>query len=126
MDICCSNDRIFIKKAFSWYILPDNSEPLGTMEYLHGNVYGREENGFVQSSAACHLGLMCHTEIVQSLRWQGIWEMRTYHCRWAQILEENRKMCSLDQMQPLLHKGGYSKNDPPPLSNFSKTWREKR
>ena len=48
-------------------LLPYNREPLRTIEGVPRNGHGIEENGFVQKAAACHLVLMCHTEIFQLL-----------------------------------------------------------
>ena len=58
----------------------------------------------------CHLGLMCHMEIVQTLCQKGVWEMCTGYCRWAQLFEEHRKLCSLAQTYPLSHKVRGEKN----------------
>ena len=86
-------------------------KPLDTMKGLPGNELGREENGFVWKATVCHLVLMWQTEIVQSLRRQRVWGIHTDHCRWAQLIEENITLCSLDLMQTLSHWGRCDKND---------------
>ena len=86
MDLWWRRVRLFVKEAFSYPLLPYDRENLGTMEGLPRNSRGREENGFAWKNVVCHLGLMCHTEIVQSLRRKGVWEMHTDHCRQAQLL----------------------------------------
>ena len=110
MDIWWRRVRLFVKEAFSWPLITERREPLVTMESLPGNGNGREENGFVRKTAACHLGLMCHTEISQSLHQQGVWKMRTEHCRQSQLLEDHITICSSDQTQPTLHQGRCEKN----------------
>ena len=100
----------YFKEAFVWSLLPDDREPLVIMEGLPGTVRGREENGFIWKAMACHLGLTCHTEIVQLLRWQSVWEMRTDNCGRAQLLEDHRTLCSLTHMQPFSYCGRWEEN----------------
>ena len=47
LDLLWRRGRIFVKKAFSWSLLLDELESLGTMEGLPGIGRVIEENGFV-------------------------------------------------------------------------------
>ena len=100
LDLWWRRGRIFVKETFRCPLLPDYCKHLGTIEGLPGDVWSREENGFVWKAVACHLGLMFHTYIFQSLHQKGIWMIRTDHCRRAHILENHITLCSLDETQP--------------------------
>ena len=39
--------EIFVKESFRWPLLLEDCKHIFTIEVLHGNVRGREENGFV-------------------------------------------------------------------------------